>query len=234
MTQGVVTAEGSDSLRAVGELMRDRNVGSVVVCDGGRPIGVITDRDLALAVAADGVGCRRRQADSGVAPARDRRRRDGASRRPWRSWSQHRIRRLPVLRSGGAGRHRHDRRPRGARRRPPRRAPDHRRGGAGRAARVLLPPARRLNGSDHPRTASPPRARWRALIRLAAPGLNLVLAAGERLSQLVEPEDTEYYPPRVSRGGAAAPGRPALSGPETDSTGGARSPARMGAADRAA
>ena len=55
MTQGVVTAERDDSLRRVGELMRDRNVGSVVVCDSGRPVGVITDRDLALAVVADQV-----------------------------------------------------------------------------------------------------------------------------------------------------------------------------------
>jgi CBS domain-containing protein len=53
MTQGVVTAESGDSLRRVGELMRDHNVGSVVVCDNGRPVGVITDRDLALAVVAD-------------------------------------------------------------------------------------------------------------------------------------------------------------------------------------
>jgi CBS domain-containing protein len=55
MTQGVVTAESGDSLRRVGELMRDHNVGSVVVCDNGRPVGVITDRDLALAVVADQV-----------------------------------------------------------------------------------------------------------------------------------------------------------------------------------
>jgi CBS domain-containing protein len=55
MTQGVVTAEAGDTLQHVGELMRDRNVGSVVITDGGRPLGVITDRDLALAVVADGV-----------------------------------------------------------------------------------------------------------------------------------------------------------------------------------
>jgi CBS domain-containing protein len=55
MTQGVVTAESGDSLQHVGELMRDRNVGSVVICDNGRPVGVITDRDLALAVVADGI-----------------------------------------------------------------------------------------------------------------------------------------------------------------------------------
>jgi CBS domain-containing protein len=56
MTQGVVTAERGDTLQHVGELMRDRNVGSVVICDSGRPFGVITDRDLALAVVADRVG----------------------------------------------------------------------------------------------------------------------------------------------------------------------------------
>jgi CBS domain-containing protein len=55
MTQGVVTADTDDSLRRVGELMRDRNVGSVVICEAGRPVGVMTDRDLALVVVADTV-----------------------------------------------------------------------------------------------------------------------------------------------------------------------------------
>jgi CBS domain-containing protein len=55
MTQGVVTADRGDTLQHVGELMRDRNVGSVVICEGGRAVGVITDRDLALAVVADRV-----------------------------------------------------------------------------------------------------------------------------------------------------------------------------------
>jgi CBS domain-containing protein len=55
MTQSVVTADTEDSLEHVGGLMRDRNVGSVVICEHGRPVGVITDRDLALAVVADGV-----------------------------------------------------------------------------------------------------------------------------------------------------------------------------------
>jgi CBS domain-containing protein len=53
MTHAVVSADVSDTLRHVGGLMRERNVGSVVVCDGGRPVGVITDRDLALAVLAE-------------------------------------------------------------------------------------------------------------------------------------------------------------------------------------
>ena len=56
MTHSVVTAATSSTLREVGELMRDRNVGSVVLVDGERPVGLITDRDLALAVVADGIG----------------------------------------------------------------------------------------------------------------------------------------------------------------------------------
>ena len=43
------------------------------------------------------------------------------------------------------------------------------------------------------------RERIESLIRLAQPGLNIVLAAGERLSRLVEPDDPEYYPPRTSQ-----------------------------------
>jgi hypothetical protein len=47
------------------------------------------------------------------------------------------------------------------------------------------------------------RDRFETLIRLLAPGLNLVLAAGERVSRIVEPDDPEYYPARVE--GAEAP-----------------------------
>jgi len=55
MTHPVVTADAGARLREVAELMRDRNVGSVVICESGRPVAVVTDRDLAIAVVADGV-----------------------------------------------------------------------------------------------------------------------------------------------------------------------------------
>ena len=42
------------------------------------------------------------------------------------------------------------------------------------------------------------REQVEGVIRLMAPALNLVLAAGERLSKLVERDDPEYYPPRPS------------------------------------
>lgn len=54
MTESVVTAEPQRTVREIAELMRERNVGSVVLVDGARPIGFVTDRDLALSVIADG------------------------------------------------------------------------------------------------------------------------------------------------------------------------------------
>ena len=50
------------------------------------------------------------------------------------------------------------------------------------------------------------RERIESLIRLAQPGLNLVLAAGERLSRIVEPDDPDYYPPRVTHEEPPEPG----------------------------
>jgi hypothetical protein len=49
------------------------------------------------------------------------------------------------------------------------------------------------------------RRRVESVIRVVSPALNLVLAVGERVSKLVEPEDHEYYPPRA---GGATPPRP--------------------------
>ena len=42
------------------------------------------------------------------------------------------------------------------------------------------------------------RERVETLISLAAPALNLMLAFGDRVSRIVEPEDSEYYPVRSS------------------------------------
>jgi CBS domain-containing protein len=55
MTESVVTAQPSATVRQVAELMRERNVGSVVLMDeDGTLTGFVTDRDLALGALTDG------------------------------------------------------------------------------------------------------------------------------------------------------------------------------------
>ncbi len=99
MTSEVVSAPREATVQAVAELMRDRGVGSVVILDGSRPCALITDRDVALAVGANGV-----QPSDGV---------DSHATRPLVCGDaemeleeaaalmvQHRVRRLPVVADG--------------------------------------------------------------------------------------------------------------------------------------
>ena len=85
-------------------------------------------------------------------------------------------------------------------------------GGSGDAGR----PDERRDAGDTVRTVAAltpeqqrRRERVETVIRLLAPGLNLVLAAGDRLSRIVERDDHEYYPPRSRTGTEPPPSAPA-------------------------
>ena len=54
MTTEVVALEATSPLRTAAEVMRDQDVSSVVVTDGGHVLGIVTDRDLVVRAAADG------------------------------------------------------------------------------------------------------------------------------------------------------------------------------------
>jgi CBS domain-containing protein len=100
MTAGVVTAEEADEIREVAALMRDRGVGSVVICDPeGAPVAMITDRDVAVRVAAGDLGMSE--------PAGRHASRPLISGEPDMDLEeaaalmvQHRVRRLPILEAG--------------------------------------------------------------------------------------------------------------------------------------
>ena len=68
MTESVVTADPATSVQEVAALMRERNVGSVVLVQDGEPIGFVTDRDLAMSVLADGRSASDHAADHASAP----------------------------------------------------------------------------------------------------------------------------------------------------------------------
>lgn len=54
-----------------------------------------------------------------------------------------------------------------------------------------------MAGSDQRQAkADPTQAKFETAIAAAAPLLDLILAAGERISRIAEPVDYEYYPVR--------------------------------------
>ena len=68
MTETVVTAPPERTVREIAEMMRERNVGSVVLIDDQRPVGFLTDRDLTVSVLADGRDLGDQAADHASSP----------------------------------------------------------------------------------------------------------------------------------------------------------------------
>jgi len=97
MTAAVVTATGEASAVSVARLMRDHRVGSVVVVDpAGSPVAMVTDRDLALRVFAEGVAAEVPVAEHASRPlvcGEPEMELDEAAA----LMVQHRVRRLPVV-----------------------------------------------------------------------------------------------------------------------------------------
>lgn len=55
MTTRLVTMDGTASLTAVARRMRDADIGDVIVTNGGKVTGIITDRDIAVRAVAEGI-----------------------------------------------------------------------------------------------------------------------------------------------------------------------------------
>src|SRR2546425_3217460 len=53
MTQTPVTIHGDATAKAAAGLMREKDIGSLVVVDTGKPMGIVTERDLVTKVAAE-------------------------------------------------------------------------------------------------------------------------------------------------------------------------------------
>ncbi|MEE9251779.1 MAG: CBS domain-containing protein [Thermodesulfobacteriota bacterium] len=51
----VISTGPGDSVKTAAMLMREKMVGSVVIVENKRPIGIITDRDITVRVVADGL-----------------------------------------------------------------------------------------------------------------------------------------------------------------------------------
>jgi CBS domain-containing protein len=96
MTPNPQCVSPADSIQSAARIMRDADTGVVPVVDNGRPVGILTDRDIVVRVVADGGQLDR--------PIRDIVTTDLISVTPGMStreaeelMSEHQIRRLPVI-----------------------------------------------------------------------------------------------------------------------------------------
>lgn len=101
MTSNPKTIESGSSVVEAARIMRDEDVGIVPIVDGGRLVGTITDRDIAVKVVADGKDVQ----STTVGPVASR---DLVTVDPQqdldealRLMAQHQVRRLPVVEEDG-------------------------------------------------------------------------------------------------------------------------------------
>jgi CBS domain-containing protein len=96
MTPNPRSVTANDSIESAARIMRDEDTGAVPVVDNGRPIGIVTDRDIVIRAVADGGQLNRPVRDivtsSVISATPDMSTRDAAQ-----LMSEHQVRRLPVV-----------------------------------------------------------------------------------------------------------------------------------------
>jgi CBS domain-containing protein len=101
MSQDVATCREDDSLDRAAQLMWDRDVGSVPVVDGeGRPLGMITDRDICMAAYTQGEALSALRVGGAMARGVTVCQAEDAIDRAEQQMREDQIRRLPVVDGG--------------------------------------------------------------------------------------------------------------------------------------
>jgi CBS domain-containing protein len=96
MTPNPRCVSPTDSIESAARIMRDEDTGAVPVVENGRPVGMVTDRDIVVRVVADGGQLSKSIGDivtTGVISATP----DMSTREAAELMSEHQIRRLPVV-----------------------------------------------------------------------------------------------------------------------------------------
>lgn len=96
MTSNPRCVSPNDTIQAAACIMRDEDTGAVPVVENGRPVGIVTDRDIVVRAVADGGQLNRPVRDivtSSLVEARP----DMSTREAAELMSEHQVRRLPVV-----------------------------------------------------------------------------------------------------------------------------------------
>ena len=96
MTTNPRTLSPEDSIQNAARIMREEDTGAVPVVDGGRPVGMLTDRDIVIRAVADGGQLNRPVREivtTGVVCVTP----EMSTREANELMSEHQVRRLPVV-----------------------------------------------------------------------------------------------------------------------------------------
>ena len=96
MTPNPTSVSPDDSIQNAARIMRDEDTGAVPVVENGRPVGIVTDRDIVVRAVAENSQLNRpvREIVTGnVVAARP----DMSTREAAELMSEHQVRRLPVV-----------------------------------------------------------------------------------------------------------------------------------------
>ena len=100
MTRDVRTASPEMTLRDVGAMMREGDMGAVPVVDGGKLVGIVTDRDLTIKVLAEGRDPRHATVGEVMTPRPITCNPEDQISRALETMARHQVRRLPVVEHG--------------------------------------------------------------------------------------------------------------------------------------
>ncbi|MYR42980.1 CBS domain-containing protein [Streptomyces sp. SID5910] len=100
MTADPVTVEPQTSVTAVARIMRDQDLGAVLVTDGGRLRGLVTDRDLVIRSLAEGGDPEQTTVAAACSDDLVTVRPDDELVRAVRLMREHAVRRVPVVDEG--------------------------------------------------------------------------------------------------------------------------------------
>ena len=99
MTPNPRTVSPDDSIQNAARIMRDEDTGAIPVVENGRPVGMVTDRDIVVRAVADGGQVSRPVREiltTGVVCASP----EMSTREANELMSEHQVRRLPVVENG--------------------------------------------------------------------------------------------------------------------------------------
>lgn len=101
MTKNVTVCSAQTALREVAEKMQDDGIGSIPVVDGGRLVGIVTDRDIVCRVIAEGRDTRTTLASEAMSDDVVTCGPDDSVHEAIRKMGEHQIRRIPVCDNTG-------------------------------------------------------------------------------------------------------------------------------------